>query len=345
MYYNIHNKVKIRIVTTSPPSPFGGVNDFFSFFKVEGLQDPDIELRIGKFTPIAGDTYQVDHRYRIADNYLHAREHSKRSRWECEIVGFEQGKTCASFSAHSWDPRYFLMPDYLAQNAVLRPLVEMKLLHEGFVVVHGLGLEKNGKALIFPARGGAHKSRIAADAIRTGSSRLLGDDRVIVGPGKRVMSFPLFLELALFRSRHPSDDSTFSLRDRIRLAGHMVAHRQSTPVHSVAQDGALEGVFFLVRRKNIDHPRMVSLDLDTAVNRVVRGNQMEMLRSGMAGERIHFLNYVQAYSFVFPNSEVAGYWDRMRQLIESQLNGLPIYEILLPMRYTDEVSETIRRLF
>ena len=71
---------------------------------------------------------------------------------------------------------------------------------------------------------------------------------------------------------------------------------------------------------------------------------MEMVYSprmtGMSFGR--YFNYMLAYSFVFPDSRVATYWDDLKEGLEDILENVQIYEMEIPENYN---SNTFNRVY
>ena len=66
-------------------------------------------------------------------------------------------------------------------NEWLIILLQILLVNQGYTLIHGAGIEKNGKALILPSWGGVGKTATVCHFIRKENWRLLGDDLTIVG--------------------------------------------------------------------------------------------------------------------------------------------------------------------
>ena len=58
----------------------------------------------------------------------------------------------------------------------------------------------------------------------------------------------------------------------------------------------------------------------------------------------HFFKYMPAYSFVFPDSQIASYWGDLKRNLAEILEGIPIYELELPSKYDLSVFSEVYRL-
>ena len=127
-YYNIHNLIKFKILSERTCiRSLDDINYFFSYFETEEFTNEDILLRIGQFTPANNDCKVIDHKYYVKENYFYCKDQEGHVTWEVEIHGFEHGKAVINFHSHSRRIEHFFLPEYLAQNIILRPLIELKL--------------------------------------------------------------------------------------------------------------------------------------------------------------------------------------------------------------------------
>ena len=75
-------------------------------------------------------------------------------------------------------------------NEWLMMVLEYCLLANGATLVHSAGVEKNGKAYIFPSWGGVGKTASIAKLVREEGYHLLGDDLTILKTDGSVLAFP-----------------------------------------------------------------------------------------------------------------------------------------------------------
>ncbi len=338
--YNLHDLLKFKIQTKSKLNLLRDINFFFSYFECKEVQDPDIILKIGKFTPSNQDCTLVDHKYWIKDNYFYCKDQEGKAKWEVEIFGFASGRATINFNGHVSGIEQILIPDYLAQNIILRPLIELKLFEKGYISIHGLGLEKDGDAYIFAARGGAHKTRIAMDLMRNGGYRLIGDDRMIVGK-EYVFSYPLFFNLVRFRAENMDDEHISTISDKLKMIGYLNSKeggKKGTEI--IADKSKLKKIFLIARKEGQENLKCKTLNPEEFSKRIVNSNKMEMLSSGVSQLAfIPFMRYMLAYSYVFPESKIARYWSNLKVKLKESLENIPLYQIDLPERYNERYLE------
>ena len=150
--YNLHDILKFKIIRDKGYGLRDLINLKFSFFEVDNVDNPDIILNIGKFTPSNENCYLVDHKYYIKENYFHCRDSEGKAEWEVEILGFEDEATIINFNGRVKGFQSFMNPDFIAQNFLLR-LIEYKLGIKGYLFAHSAGISKNEQAYVFAWKG------------------------------------------------------------------------------------------------------------------------------------------------------------------------------------------------
>lgn len=80
--YNIHNILKFKIMKEKRRLDLiRDINLPLSFFEVEQIDEPDIILNIGKFTPFNNECYLIDHnKYYVKENYLYVDDSAGRAK-------------------------------------------------------------------------------------------------------------------------------------------------------------------------------------------------------------------------------------------------------------------------
>lgn len=341
-YYNIHNLLKFKIVSKrNCIRSFEDINYFFSYFETERFTDEDILLRVGEFSPNNTNCKIIDHKYYIKDNYFYCKDQEGNITWEVEINGFEKGKAIIKFHSHCRRIEQLLLPEYLAQNIILRPLIELKLLEKGYVVIHGLGLAEDKNSILIAARGGAHKTRTIMDALKLKEAKLIGDDRLIIGEGGKVYSYPLFLKLVLFRMKNLQSEKISVIRDRISMIAYLYGGADEN-VKKYVKDESNFANLVLVQRKegcascNEYVPRKITLN--ECCDRLTNSSKMEMFSSGLQSMGfVPFYKYMQAYSFIFPTGLVGNYWERYNTKLQVILANTDIFDLSIPENYTSNL--------
>ncbi|MFC1906260.1 hypothetical protein ACFLV9_00220 [Chloroflexota bacterium] len=340
--YNIHNLLKFQVVRDEKRALAWDLNFPFSYFEVEKVNDPDIVLNIGKFTPSNHDCYLIEHRYYVKDNYLYCKDIRNRTKWEVEISGFEQGKTVVNFNAATFGFADILIPDFLPQNLLLRPLIEYKLAERNYFLIHSAAVSRNGQAYLLEGRAGAYKTTLCMDLIRKSGFSFMGDDRIIIHDG-HVLSFPLHYTTFTFKARNLPTENFRSLWDKIHLLKYLRENLNNTNGdNKVTECSTLKAVFSMVKT-NKQYVIKRNSNLKKVVARLPVSMQMEMVHSPtMLGMNFGcYFSYMMAYSFVFPKSKIALYWHKMEDKLLRELENIPLYEIEVPRNYSQETFAEI----
>ncbi len=325
-----------------------GLNLLLSFFETkEEIDDPDIILNIGKFTPSNENCYVMDHKYHIKENYFYCKDSEGKARWEVEIIGFEDGKTRINFDGGVFGLQSILIPEFLPQNLLLRPLIEYKLAKNGYFLIHAGAISKNNKAYLLEGRGGAFKTTLAMDFVRREDFEFLADDRVIIHKDK-VMSFPIHHILFAFRVKHLPTEDPRGFWDKARMVKYLWNNSEyATNDVKVANSSTLRTLLSIVKT-NKEAVSVRRAKLKETIDKLIISMEMEMVHiysprmTGMSFGR--YFKYMLAYSFVFPESQVATYWEDLREGLEKILENVPIYKLEIPKSYNKRIFDEVSKI-
>ena len=331
--YNIHDIIKFKIVRDKGYGLRDLINLKFSFFEVEGVDNPDITLNIGKFIPSNENCYLVDHKYYIKENYFYCRDSEGKAEWEVEILGFEEGVTIINFNGRIKGFQSFMNPDFIAQNLLLR-LIEYKLSRKGYLFAHSAGISKNEQAYVFAGRGGSFKTSLCMDFIRREGFEFLGDDRVILHKDK-VFSFPMGLHVFGFMCDHLPNEDSWNISNKIRFAKYLWDNKgKKDNLIKAGEPFKLKSLFFIVKT-NKETITERKIPLKEAVEKLLTNNRLEDFISlgSMGINSGPHLKYALAYSYIFPDSQIATQKKYLEKVLRSIIEKVPINEIEIPTGY------------
>lgn len=344
--YNIHDVLTFQIIRSKRNDFMKDLNLPFSFFEVKDeLNDPDITLNIGKFTPLNNNCYVVGHKYHIKENYFYCKDSEGKAKWEVEILGFEDGKTTINFDGTVFGLQSILIPEFLSQSLLLRPLIEYKLAKKGYFLIHSGAISKDNHAYLLEGRGGAFKTTLAMDFVRRKGFDFLADDRVIIHKDK-VLSFSIHYSAFTFRVKHLPTEDYGGFLDKVRFVKYLWNNSKYT-INNVkmANSSRLRTLLSIVKT-NKEKISVREVSLEEIINKLVSSIEMEMnmiYSPRMAGMSFgRSVRYMLAYSFVFPNSQLATYWADLRDGLEKILETVPIYVVEIPESYD---LDTFNRVF
>jgi len=343
--FNVHNILKFRIIRNKRSRLFKDLNLEFSFFETnEAVSNPEITLRLGKFRPLNENCYVIERKYHIKENYFYCKDSEGRAKWQVEILGFEEGNTIVNFHGRIFGPEHLLIPDFLAQDIVLKPLIAYKLAMRGYFLIHSAGICKNNHAYLLIGRGGAYKTSLVMDFMRKAGYSYLGDDWVIIHKNK-ALCFPVHLSQFGYRLRYLPTENLRSLSDRINLFKYLSrsSHRRNNI--PIARSSEIEAIFIIARKQGKEMTSVRDVSVKEALDKLIANNILEMMMTPIIfGDELgRFFRYMLAYSYVFPYSSIAFHWNYLRKGLEGVLSRIPIYEIKMPLVYDSNVFNHIRQ--
>lgn len=342
--YNIHNVLKFRIVRNATYGWRDRINMKFSFFEVDKVEDPDVVLNIGKFTPSYKACYSVDHRYYLRHNYLYCKESEGVVDWELQISGLEDGPTTLHYNGKIRGASSLLNPDFLAQNILLK-IIEYKLYQKGYCLAHAGGISKDGKGYILAGRGGSFKTTLCMDLIRRKGCNLLGDDRVLIGNGS-AYSFPMSLPVFSYMLQHLDHENAWRLSHKLdllrRLKGNCLSVDADVCEHKPVN---IAGLSF-ISRANTSQYTVQKVSGSDILQKLVSNNRLEdyIDISSLGITSGPFLRYLLAYSYVFPDGPLARYLDpngENHPAISQCFGDLTVFNVTVPKTYDEQVAERL----
>jgi hypothetical protein len=294
--------------------------------------EPDIRLNIGDFSPTNGGCYYIDHKYYIKNNYFYCVEANGRTNWKVEIIGFEKTPLILNFKGRSVRLNHFLAQDMLAQEIILLPFIEVLLGQRGFLLSHAGGIVKDKEAYIFLGQEGSMKTTIISDAVRNGY-KTLGDDRVIIDLKNNIaLSFPIFPQVFEYIVEKMEEED-LNIIDKVKLAFSLLSNQKRKDFWET-QRIKINSIFLLSQiTSSGDDVKLRPLEKNVATNKIIANNKSAIYSSSIPNLERPYPNYLLAYSYVFPESKVAKYWDSIKENITSFVEYKDVYEVILPKNF------------
>ena len=350
--YNIHDILTFQIARDKKRDFVRDLNLPFSFFETKEIDNPDIVLNIGKFTPSNNDCYIVDHKYYVKDNYFYCKDSGGTAKWEVEIFGFEGDKTIINFNEKILGPEAIFYPDLLPQDILLRPLIEYKLNKKGYFLIHAGGISKDNRGYILPGRGSSFKTTLCMDFVRKAKFDFLGDDRVILHDDK-VLSFSVHLKAFEFKINNLPNETFRNSSNKLNLNSFVKFFNFIKYLHNdvnyenckvpIVESSVVKALLF-VTRTNKQGVKIREANIEKVANKLAINNLADIIKGHTfmffdCGQ--YFYKYVLSYSFVFQNCQIIRHWDNLERNLKEILKKIPIYELEIPQRYDRSVFEDI----
>ncbi len=340
--YNIHDLIKIKIIRNKKLDLFKDLNLKYSFFEADDVEDPDIVLNIGEFTPSNEDCFFVDHKYYVKNNYFYCKDAAGMIGWEVEIIGFEEGKTVVNFNSTINGLQKIVMRDLLPQNLILAPLLEYKLFQKNCLLLHAGAVSLDNKGFLFVGRGGSLKTTLIMNLVRNHNFSFLSDDTVLVCENK-IYSFPTHLLEFEFR-KNKLQNEHMNFVHRLQLLKYLLNKNNSKDVDFLVKNSVeCSHVYFISKTTN-SNIQYKKLNKEQMCTKIVLNNMIEKVQVPFMGTDIgHFLQYMFAYSYIYPYSKIATYWDEWEREVHSRyINTCDTCEIQLPFLVDISLLNSIR---
>jgi len=338
--YNIHNILSFQINRPGKKDLVEDINLPYSYFKVEHVENPDIILNIGDFTPENEGCYVVDHKWYIKKDYIYCSEHIGKIKFDIEIMGLETNSTIINVKTNLRNLKQVLFPDALPQYITLRSILDFKLLCRGFLSIHAAAVAKEKGAIVFLGRGSSFKTTLSMDYVRNLNYKFLGDDKIILKKDS-VFSCPVLYKLFDYRINKMKTESC-SLFDKYK---YLFYQRSNNPIPEYIIDKANISRILLISRSNSKKMNVEKIHKSKVLMKTINSHKIENICGlGLMGISKGLYDYFTAYSYVFPESAIANYWDTYRLMLSDYLDADTYYEISLPRVYMDTTFNDFVRL-
>ncbi len=337
--YNVHNFLKFKIIEDEwlIDPLFIRPERGFGYFKNGQLESKDFDLvvEIGDFSPRNEDCLILDDKYYLKEDYFYCKDHDKILSWEIEWRGFEKGKPILVKISKN------LTGSMAIGTRIIDCLIRYKMNEKGFPMIHSLAMAKNNGCAILSGRSGVGKTNSLLSFLEKGY-KVLGDNWIIVNEGK-AYSFPLPMNIFVFNLL-PIVKQNLGLFPKFILYLKYALFKASfgylkkkTPIEipklipgSVIDEVPLKSLSVMIQS---DKFLITEIPKEDALERLIVNDKMD---------RMQFYNYMQAYSYVFPDSFMAEHWNRLSTNLNKALpDDIPYYKIEVPAKYNQETFNNL----
>lgn len=334
--YCIHDLFSFRVLEKSQPWIFTAIQTEYKNFLSNVNADPVLTIIIGDFEPDCAGCAILDNTFYIKEDYIYCEDSYKRAHWKFELTGLESGHTQLKISGNYF--ARFIIPGFL-----IDPLILYKLNERKHTLVHGSAICNSRGATLFTAQGGGGKTSTALYATERGC-QFMGDNFVILHEGHALSFlsplniFPFNMLPYLERNIPWQTKFAFYMKKMLfSLTGvHLVTkiNPADININSPSIASPLCTICML-----IPHERFSASRID--INALARH-----MAFNMRFDFSFFSKYIMQYSFVFPNSPLATYWETYEKNLTSNLQNTRDnnYVIDVPQKYDLKTFEKIWEL-
>lgn len=335
------------IINNTNCSFFNVLNSEYSYFEVDFLEDADMIINIGKFSPKNKDCYIVDHKYYVKENYLYCKDSAGKLKWETEISGFENGQIRININSLEKQTIFDLcLPLYIF---LLEGMLMYSLSNCGYYIIHAAAISKNNKCILFAGRGGSFKTSLVMDCIRKLNYKYVADDKVILHK-KYAYAFPVCINRFNYMLNNMENENYENRIEKLNMLKSLLENRDKKIDYSFIQDVSIIDKLIFVSRKNSSRIEIRKIsDFTELMKKLVENNRLELCLNGshipsLTKMRTNpFHRYMIEYSYVYPNSKIAKYFDNLREKLSLILDYNMVYEVQLPYKYSVESFEEFKK--
>jgi hypothetical protein len=285
-------------------------------------------LRLGKFKPDNKDCTVLSHKYHVKEDYFYCKDKGSSGKWKIEIKNLGESPTVSiDFRPNNLLKNFFLN-EYMAQDFTI-PFFEMSLSKEGYLLLHGGAVEKNGKALVLLGRPGSYKTTLLMDLVRRHNFNIIADDRILIKENK-IYPFPqspFYFNYLLNNIKNEK----LSRIGYFKLFMKMIYGIDSGTLPNY-KSIVYNYIYFLSRKKT-SNLIMKTSKREYIYKKIFINNFNEYVSSNSRDVISSFYKYILMYSLLFPNNIFINYWKNFISILNKHFFNISFYEIDFPFEY------------
>jgi hypothetical protein len=308
-----------------------GIEDRYQVYRRAPEQDasPDLRVSLGAFTPDLAGCFRVDHDHYMKEDYLYVQELRSKlgGRMRFAVQGLEGGALRLQI-----DPNVTASP--FVAGRLLDFFISYLLTRKGYALIHASGICREGRAMLFSARGGGGKTTIALHGVQHKGYQFMGDNFTILGPGA---AWGLLSDINFFGYNINRDVwKTLTRLERLKYRAAMSLYALTRgyikiflPINplrflgeAVRGTGRAERFFSILTQEHFIPPREVPRE--TVIRRTVVNHQLEFPLMSRIIDQVRC---------VYPSSCLGRYWTDYEAVLRVALGqGMDFQEIVFPRR-------------
>jgi hypothetical protein len=314
------------------------------------VENADMTINIGSFSPHNENCYVIDHKYYIKSNYLYCRDSAGKLKWEAEIDGFEYGKITININPLEKQTIFDLcLPLY---TFLLEGMLMYSLSNLGFYIIHAAAVSKNNKAVLLAGRGGSFKTSIVMDLVRKFNYKYMSDDKIIIHKNL-AYSLPICIDKFNFMLSNMESENYKNKLEKYRMLKSLLTEKEkitnNTQYDFIKNVSSIEKIIFISKKKSSKFEVKKISESKEMINKLIENNRLELCLNGsnlpsLTKMRTNpFYRYMLEYSYVYPQSRIAKYWENLTENLVQILNFTEVYEIQMPYRYDIKYLEELMK--
>lgn len=339
MRYNIHDIITFEVIDKRKYAA-KKIDTFYNQFKYyrefSNSKNTDFIINISNFDPQNEECQILDGKYYVKDNYIYCKDEKKLSKWRIELSNWDKSPTTINISTNIFGNISVLtnFTDFL---------IHLKMAEKGYPLIHSSGVLIDNRGIAFAARSSGGKTTIATNLMERGF-KYFGDNFIVLN-SSQIYNFLSPLNLYTYNLT-PLIRKNLTFRKKTSIfakqALYIVSRRYlklSTKLNlfeilpdQVINQGKLDILFLIIPKTNFS---INKLDKKELIKHLVYNQQIEFMH-------MPFLNYIYAYSYVFPDSTIGNHWKIYENSLRDAIGDkVKIYKIEVPLKYNSSIIEEI----
>jgi len=330
-FYSFHDLLTVRL--HGPAARFAKVDKEYSYYRTEMLAgEPDIDFDMHPFAePALPGAVTVDKKYQLADGRLYAADRYKVAFWKVLLEDLGTQPTRVRFAGNGWSM-------VIVVKFFLEPLIRIKTTLGGRMMVHSSCLSDGERGFMLAASPSTGKTTTLLNWLGAGHP-FVSDEYTILDEQGAIGYVTPFRFHAHNLKMNPilqgmPDYAKWQIRLRTALlkatggygdVTYNIGVREALPQVPIADRAPCTSVF-VITRADVDRPTAGTGDKEAIIGKLQAINFYELRQ---------FVHYLKAWTYAWPESDIARYFEIERDNMRRLLADRPCREVLVPAAYTD----------
>ncbi|MEN3052320.1 MAG: hypothetical protein ABC606_00785 [Candidatus Methanosuratincola petrocarbonis] len=330
-------KFKI-IVNDSSLWRYNNIFEHYENYESGPIADLDFIVSLGDFIPSNTNCQIIENNYYIRKDYFYCKGDSyKFTKWSFEIFGLDKSSSLIKISSNA--SGYLWMCGFIIEF-----MLHYKLALKGYSIIHASGICDGNKGMIFSARGGGGKTTLALHSLEN-NFKLLGDNYIILHKGK-ILNYLTPLNI-FYYNLAPIIKNNLTWKDILDLKLRSFLYKITNNYIKIFKKININTICPELVTNNVSASILILLIQGNNFNVKIL-NKICFCRHILYNQKLEtllFIPYIEAYSYVFPNSPLAKYWSfYLENLIHNLPDDAKFLLVTLPKQHLSKNIDKIMEL-
>ena len=331
--YSIHDNLKLKIISRDK-NALRFLHSKLSFFFIPHIvNNPDIELFIGRFDAPKDIDYLLDNQYHVGKDVIYWRGSRKMASWNVVVRELDSDVTNIRFHGNRFSYNYLYMH-------ILEAIIHYKLCCKGYAFLHASCVSNGTNAYLFPALHGTGKTSVMLYLLTAGMDGFLSDEFTIISSEGVAYSYPAPALLYWYNlEKLPHLKKKLSFKQRLMILTNYIIYKSSLGYSKPGSPIPITDIFHGVTIKDKAPLHSIHILTRTA-NEVPKikqyENKHELIQKLILINKFEFrftFDWARAYSYVNSDTGIISQWDVLENNLRMVLDKVPCYEIEIPSNF------------